>query len=195
MSKNIEVVESVSLYRAGSIVVSLHKKFYDKFKNAINTFCAEPRQVELLAMYGNGCVKSIDTLSNLESLATKDPADYPIVDIVANHLDNKDAYYAIKTLQELGYTKKVAGVKWKPPIGEKPDFDLIDIVRHAPEGATHFEKCEGSISYLKSVSTGWEVNTGGCDWINQEMINDFMNIRSLEDARRIISKTGNKGLI
>ena len=35
---------------------------------------------------------------------------------------------AIKTLQSLGYAYN-GGQQWKPPIGTKPDFDLIDTLR------------------------------------------------------------------
>ncbi len=190
MSVKLEVEKQIVIRRDGMAVASFPEPFYNKFEKVLHDYYLNSTYAtsKILVKYGTGTVRAVDNTPKLEALAAKCPEDWPIKMLVAydNHADH---FKALEMLEELGYTKKGINCEWKPPIGEKPDFDLIDIVRKAPEGATHVEDCEDVYTYLKSNGTGWFAYTFMDKmWIEQERISDFMNIRSLKDLRKIIGE-------
>lgn len=68
----------------------------------------------------------------------------------------------------------------------KPTKEQIEkyrkIVADAPKDATHFDECEGFITYLTSNGQCW--HEGGDTYIK---INEYIDIQSLENLRTIIT--------
>lgn len=66
---------------------------------------------------------------------------YVTPEVVRLRAENDRLQAASRTLSKLGYTD-CGGELWKPPLGKKPDFDLIDSLRnqidrllaHCPDG-------------------------------------------------------------
>jgi hypothetical protein len=66
-------------------------------------------------------------------IAAANPAT--VLELIA---ENERLQSAAKTLSRLGYTDN-GGELWKPPLGKKPDFDLIDQLRAEIERLQRFE--------------------------------------------------------